>query len=1813
MIKNNVYYEFFASTTVPNHEQVGYWIDLGANSKGKVIKVYNPDINKWVKLTDVTSEDAVAPFIGSNGNWWVDDRDTGIPAAGKNPYIGDNSNWFVYDPSKKDYVDTGIVAKGLTAYEIAKRHGFVGTEEEWLASLMKPAEDAAIVALQAADKANASVVKVDVALNEIGDAKEQAIAAADRANELSDNPMKIIGGYWWVYNETTKEYENTGISATGKGFTISKSYPSIAAMEADHDNPDVGIGEFVIISTGDTEDPDEAKLYNKLVDGWQYLTDLSGSQGVQGMSAYQVAVKNGYIGTEAEWVVSLSKDSKDAAKEALAAKDQVLTTETNIKAEEAKRVTAEQARVTAESGRASAESTRVSNETKRVTAETNRATAETSRSGAETIREAHEAARVKNEDTRVSNEEVRKTSEIARDTAEGLRATAETSRQGFEDDRQTAENTRDASETLRVNAETARKTAETSRGEAEDTRELNETARQSNETVRETQEAKRQTDTANAISAVNTAKTAAETATTNANTAANNANAKAELATEAALHQPIIKNGTWWVYKLMDVPVEKEKEVYAITEDGSFYKYDDLSNVTEDNIIGIFIKDNTLSTETSFVLDPLLLKTVFLQSLPFVSNILPANCGTDEYDGYNNTEALLKYYGDSEGFVLGKTNSLISTIGTKCYILSYKEASAFIGASVDRAFPKINNILNHLNIPTLSTVNVIATSTEVGNKDIRYVSLGSYSDQGSKQNKYRVFPTSKLPHKIYMDTGIPATGDAGKSPIIQDGTWWLYNNVTGEYENTNVSVSSDYELTKAKIENVLTGDIATHTHDNRYYTEAEVDEKIANSASKSLVIDVDGSMILPGVFQQVREALDNNTEILIRLDGILRKPVTIEDGGVTVAFEFAPDITEKTDTTFGKLSRDRLMMTEADECFRNKAFVETLTKDNNIVYTPTTDYNPATKKYVDDSIANVAVEPFVLTLPYTEEGVDTPLPSGTYAAVLNAFLSKKEFLINFGEEQYYYKPTIVTADTDSSIITFEWNTSFFTPENFKESRQYQITIIINDSFRMYISVLEVLSIDNTAAYTPSEDYNPATKKYVDDEAVKKVDKIDGKQLSTEDYTTAEKTKLSKIGGYVSDVKRVEQTPDSITVQVLKQYPDESSSDTSILYFKEATTTTAGVMTAADKNKLDTGVATLDETGKVPASQLPAYVDDVLEFANKEAFPATGETGKIYVALDTNLTWRWSGTTYVEISPSIALGETSSTAYPGDKGKANADAIAGMGNVIITYDVRSNKFVNRMADPMITYLNDKITIGGWKFPVDIKSNSKEFYYTWGFTGSSDQGIKSKVWHSGNQGVDSGLDADLLDGKQGSEYLLAQDANGKFLSLTGGTITGDMSIQSSSTASYLYFKTDGDSTSEKAAIYYAQGSGLFIDNWNAPGGTSLTLEDNGKLTYNTGEGANNIVWHAGNDGINSGLDADLLDGKQGSEYALKTEIPTTLPASDVSAWAKAATKPTYTKAEVGLNNVDNTSDLNKPISTAVKTELDKKLIDAPVDSKTYGRKNGIWSEISSPYIDLSYLLTESTVTDAQLAELRNAAANKISTVVMGEAYDTASIYEDPTDIMINVSNARPDYDGSQILSALMYTVNIADKTISREQSMNQLTTAGDGTKYLSDNGQYNTIPKATVELPFGLLELIANFKDTATSDQIKAVFGTDENFINICKDIYNGAIPLIKNIQTEGTMSSVTSLSDVSQCSALVEEEMEPTVLTTMFFVLIYVPMFQMEFNIGCALRKSTANGEVIYSAEGSTYKGITRQAIHTSIGTPDPSAGADGDIWIQYTE
>lgn len=591
MIKNNVYYEWFASITVPNPDQVGYWVDLGADSKGRIIKVYNRDIEKWVVLFDVSKDDYVPPFIGSNGNWWVDNRDTGVKATAETPYIGENDHWFTYDPINKVYVDTGIEARGLSAYDIAVKLGFKGSEQDWIDSLSKASEDAAIAALEAANKANEAADKANQAVEEIEGIVDDAIAATDKAEEIASNPPKIVDNDWWIYNYDTKQYVNTGISAIGDAFTYKKEYPSIEAMEADWGTADVKLGEYVLINTNDVEDPDDAKVYLKTQNGWKFIVDLSGMQGIQGWSAYEVAVQHGFVGTEAEWVQSLKQPALDAAAEALEAKAQVEATEQAVKEAEALRVTAEQGRVNAENTRVSNENTRISNEdsrkaeeSKRVTAENARIAAETSRKEAESSRVNAESDRVTAEGARVAAEQLRANSESERNTKEKERIANEAIRVASESERVTAETSRKEEEAKRVEAETARDTAEQERIS-------NEATRQANEAVRETQEAAREKNTADAITAVNEAKTAAQQATTNATTAANNANTQAARAKEYADNPPKVgEDGYWYLWdEVDDVYVNTGWPSSGIILKGRLNSPDELGNIVDPQLSDSYI------------------------------------------------------------------------------------------------------------------------------------------------------------------------------------------------------------------------------------------------------------------------------------------------------------------------------------------------------------------------------------------------------------------------------------------------------------------------------------------------------------------------------------------------------------------------------------------------------------------------------------------------------------------------------------------------------------------------------------------------------------------------------------------------------------------------------------------------------------------------------------------------------------------------------------------------------------------------------------------------------------------------------------------------------------------------------------------------------------------------------------------------------------------------------------------------------------------------------------------------------------------------
>lgn len=170
----------------------------------------------------------------------------------------------------------------------------------------------------------------------------------------------------------------------------------------------------------------------------------------------------------------------------------------------------------------------------------------------------------------------------------------------------------------------------------------------------------------------------------------------------------------------------------------------------------------------------------------------------------------------------------------------------------------------------------------------------------------------------------------------------------------------------------------------------------------------------------------------------------------------------------------------------------------------------------------------------------------------------------------------------------------------------------------------------------------------------------------------------------------------------------------------------------DSKGAPNGLASLNESGIIPSAQLPSYVDDVIEVDTFSNLPGTGESGKIYIVQDTNLTYRWSGTAYVEISKSLALGETSSTAYPGDKGKATTDKLNRIPDKLITDAVNVNQSTTEAVLNFTTYRQEAQQVGRNTLTITSATTSQA-----GLMSSSDKtkldGLKDQA------GITSDIDA------------------------------------------------------------------------------------------------------------------------------------------------------------------------------------------------------------------------------------------------------------------------------------------------------------------------------------------------------------------------------------------------------------------------------------------------------------------------------------------
>lgn len=397
-----------------------------------------------------------------------------------------------------------------------------------------------------------------------------------------------------------------------------------------------------------------------------------------------------------------------------------------------------------------------------------------------------------------------------------------------------------------------------------------------------------------------------------------------------------------------------------------------------------------------------------------------------------------------------------------------------------------------------------------------------------------------------------------------------------------------------------------------------------------------------------------------------------------------------------------------------------------------------------------------------------------------------------------------------------------------------------------------------------------------------------------------------------------------------------------------------------------GLASLNESGVIPSTQLPSYVDDVVEVAAFSNLPSKGESGKIYIVTSTNIQYRWSGTAYVEISKSIALGETSSTAYPGDKGKATTDV------------------VNSLSD---TLVNDVLV---------AQSNQNSVSLT----------IKSITKTTANK------DKQLLL------------ADGDPILLTDGTpiLLGD------SESARIARATEG---------LYSQANDKVITINPATTSTAgvMSSSDKSKL-----------------DSLKSQAEIDELVTK------LDTHI------------SNKSNPHSVTKVQVGLGNVDNTSDANKPISNATQNALNSKF--------NASDGNALKQTIEN--------MPNLVVTEGSLSHKNDSISLSLRQQDLKDQVNTDSI--------LLTFNPATDNTAGIILPS--------DKT-----KIDKIITNGNGTKYLSDNGTYKEVSGGSGSSDINIIELqdirdiinIVNHEKDAASSDISSVFGGSVNFRAIVDDI------------------------------------------------------------------------------------------------------------------
>ena len=319
-----------------------------------------------------------------------------------------------------------------------------------------------------------------------------------------------------------------------------------------------------------------------------------------------------------------------------------------------------------------------------------------------------------------------------------------------------------------------------------------------------------------------------------------------------------------------------------------------------------------------------------------------------------------------------------------------------------------------------------------------------------------------------------------------------------------------------------------------------------------------------------------------------------------------------------------------------------------------------------------------------------------------------------------------------------------------------------------------------------------------------------------------------------------------------------------------------------------GVASLDASGRIPASQIPGGFDNIEEYDNLAAFPTTGEEGKIYVAKDTNLTYRWTGSQYVEISPSLALGETATTAYRGDRGKVAYEHSQVSGNSTI-HHTHANKGL------LDTYKQTEADLAN---------------------------AVAKVHEHGNKDVLDGITSDKVNSWDGKE-----DAFDVLPTTKGGT--GTNAASKSALTSTLINSLSSETSTPKDNDYYVsqhEGGGTSNTTYVRRPVSALWEYIKGKISSVLGLTASAYSGKAATAGTADKAVADKSGNDIKTTYATKSELSTHtsdttvhITAAERTAWnAKASTSVATTSAN-GLMSKTDKSKLDGISSGANKADV------------------------------------------------------------------------------------------------------------------------------------------------------------------------------------------------------------------------------------------------------------------------------------------------------